>query len=180
VPLGPLWQRAPKERAGIFLIGKVGIGCPTCEAKLRVIQGGIVIATVGSFAALCAAFGALGAIEHAKPGAAKQDLNLLLLVPSIVAWMLLFKRYGHRFARLRAVADGEKVVVFPVSKPLLEQPTGREGPDVGARSQVTDKPADSAECEKTAWVCPECGEENPGQYDICCICETKCDSSEQR
>ncbi|HEX4597696.1 MAG TPA: hypothetical protein VH278_07920, partial [Burkholderiaceae bacterium] len=76
------------------------------------LQSSLVTAVVGSFAALCAAFGALGAVEHAQLGAARQDLNLLLIALAIVGWMILFRRYGYRFARLRVVEDGEKVAVF--------------------------------------------------------------------
>jgi hypothetical protein len=180
VPLGSLWQRAPKDRGGIFLVGKVGIGCPTCETKLRILQAGLVTATMGSFAALCAAFGTLGVIEHAKLGSARQDLNLLLIAPSIVAWMILFRRYGYRFARLRPVENGEKVV-FPLSRPILEQPpAGQRGDrktmDVSAPSHGSVEPPGGAEPERPPWICPECKEENPGRFDRCCICDTERDA----
>ena len=184
VPLAGLWQRATKDRGGIFLIGKVGIGCPACEAKLRVLQSNLAIAAVGSFAAFCAAFGVLGAIEHARLGAARQDLNLLLIAPAIVGWMFLFKRYGYRFARLRALEDGEKVA-FPLSRSVGGAAIAHDRPDkrainVSPPSQAAEGPAVSADTEKAPWSCPECGEENPGRYDVCCICETKRNSSEQR
>jgi hypothetical protein len=183
VPLAGLWQRATKDRGGIFLIGQVGIGCPACEAKLRVLQANLAIAAVGSFAAFCAAFGVLGAIEHARVGAARQDLNLLLIAPAIVGWMLLFRRYGYRFARVRALEDGEKVA-FPLSRPVATAPIADDRPDrkainVGPSSQTAESPAVSADIEKTPWICPECGEENPGKFNICCVCETHRDTSEQ-
>jgi hypothetical protein len=184
VPLAGLWARAAKDRGGIFLIGKVGIGCPSCGARLRVLQTGLAIAAVGSFAAFCAAFGILGVTEHAKLGAAKQDLNLLLIAPAIVGWMFMFRRYGYRFARVRAVEEGEKLVL-PLSRPVLEQPIAakrldQQTKDVGPPSQgATERPRNAGN-ETTPWICPECGEENPGQFNICCICETHRDASEQR
>jgi hypothetical protein len=183
VPLAGLWERAAKDRGRIFLIGKVAIDCPSCGGRLRVLQAGLAIAAVGSLAAFCAAFGILGVTEHAKPGAAKQDLNLLLLAPAIVGWMFLFRRYGHRFAQVRTLEDGEKVIL-PLSKPVLEQPTTGERLDQQTKAvappEDATEPPRSAGNERTPWICPECGEENPGQFNICCICETHRDISEQR
>jgi hypothetical protein len=183
VPLAALWQRAAKDRGGMFLIGRVGIGCPSCEVKLRVLQFRLVFAAVGSFAFFCAAFGVLGVIEHAKLGTARQDLNLLLIAPAIVGWMFLFKRYGYRFARLRTVTDGEKVA-FPLSKPLRLETKGAERPQhqrsESAPSQVAAETASGAEGARPPWICPECGEENPGKFSICCICETQRDAGQQR
>jgi hypothetical protein len=177
VPLVDLWRRAPKDRGGIFLIGKIGIACPMCATKLRVHQTGLVVASVGSFAVFCAAFGVLGAVEHARLGAARQDLNLLLIAPAIVGWMLLFRRYGYRFARLRGIEHGERVV-FPLSKPAVEAKSTGERPRAEAvassrPSPVAPEPATGADVQKEPWICAECGEENPAQFDICCICETR-------
>lgn len=183
VPLAGFWKRAPKDRGGLFLIGRVGVACPACRARLRVLQSSLVTAVVGSFAALCAAFGALGAVEHAQLGAARQDLNLLLIALAIVGWMILFRRYGYRFARLRVVEDGEKVAVFSLFKPMVEQRKGDDRPDqpaieVGAPLQAATQTPARCASEKPAWICPECEEQNPGRYDICCICETHRDAGE--
>ena len=180
VPLAGFWMRASKDRGGIFLIGKVAVACPACDAKLRVLQLGLAIVAIGSFAALCGAFAALGTIEHTKLGAAKQGLNFLLIVPAIVAWMVLFRRYGYRFVSIRLVQDGEKVRLVPLSKPIVleakpEARTAQESIDVKRALQAEKVPPGNANFQKPPWMCPECGEENPGRFDICCICDTRRD-----
>jgi hypothetical protein len=183
VPLGSLWKRAAKDRGAIFLVGRIGICCPSCGARLRVLQAGLITGALASFVVLCAAFGALGSMEHAKLGAAKANLNLLLIAPGIVGWLILFRRYGYQFASVRPVEDGE-TVSFPLSKPVVEEPMDGERPDrqTSARrqSQVALEPAGHADPERPAWICPECKEENPGQFDRCCICDTERDATAQQ
>jgi len=186
VPLGHFWRRAPKDRGGIFLVGKVGVACPACNAKLRVLQLGLAIVAIGSFAALCGAFAAVGTIEHTKLGSAKQGLNLLLIAPALVGWvvlLVLFRGYGYRFVRLRAVQDGEKVGLVPLFKPIvqeakLEARTTQDSIDVNASPQAKKVPSGNANHQKPTWMCPECGEENPGRFNICCICDTRRDTGE--
>ena len=180
VPLGSFWMRAPKDRGGIFLIGNVGVVCPACDAKLRVLQHRLAIVAFGSFAALCAAFAALGNIEHIKFGSATQGLNLLLIATAIVGWMVLFRRYGYRFVHFRPIQDGEKVRLVPLSKPIVpermpEARTTQESVDVKPALQAEKLPSGTATPPKPTWMCPECGEENPGRFDICCICDTRRD-----
>jgi uncharacterized protein (DUF983 family) len=127
VPIQRLYKEAPtlrgglligdgSEFGGVFTIGTTGIVCPTCGAKLRVLQTGVAMAAmstlmigmpilVGPFALLMA--------ELAKTH--DSGWLVLLLLPPAALVVILFNRLPPRFARLRLLGEGERAA-FPLSE----------------------------------------------------------------
>ena len=117
--LSPLWRAFPKGRRGYFWPGKVGIVCPHCGAKLRVITTRIDIA---SWVALCAFFGAfyyavsLMDQPHLEPS---QKAALVCVLGFAGLAQLVPYLFGPNLARLRPV-DADETVKFPLEEAKAE------------------------------------------------------------
>src|SRR6267378_22191 len=107
VSLRELWKEAPKVK-GLFLEGKVGIVCPSCGNKLRVLQYRVVIVTLGLFAAVCVTAAILGNIERARDFRPPQGVQYLIIGLMVGGMFFFQSHYAYRFATLRRVRDGEK------------------------------------------------------------------------
>jgi len=49
VALKELWDAAPKNHGGSVIVMPVGIACPTCGVKLKVLQGRVLLALAFAF-----------------------------------------------------------------------------------------------------------------------------------
>ena len=71
-------------------------------------------------------------------------------------------RVEPRFLRVRLIGKGEEVTF-----PLLERAKERQ-----AEAQVAEDGLDSEakDDDRPEWVCPKCGETNPGNFNECWKC----------
>jgi ribosomal protein L40E len=75
----------------------------------------------------------------------------------------LINRSIPKLLRLRALKDGEQVL-FPL------EPVAKSGQK---EASFVPEPLDHESDEtQVSWVCPKCGEENPGNFDECWKCQT--------
>jgi len=170
VSLRELWKEAPKVR-GVFLEGKVGIVCPSCGVKLRVLQYRVVLATLGLFAifaAICAVFGDFERAHHIKPA---EGVQILFIVSLVGGMFFLQWRYAYRFAAIRSLRDGEKAS-FPLSVSEVETPNliDEAHLDMGLLSRVAAE-LHISPGNARPWICLKCKEENPGEFDSCWNCQ---------
>lgn len=160
-----MWRTAPKSgRGGSVIAGAVGIACPTCGIKLRVLQARLQIA---SALVIVVPVGLALLFGHFDPFYKEEEKRraTLVIIGAIYAFsFLLVNRMSPRLLRLRALKDGEQVG-FPLEvaarihkeeAQFIQEPLDRESPDVGQPS----------------WVCLKCHEENPGNFDECWKCQT--------
>ena|SRR5215472_12268 len=113
--LSPLWRAFPKGRRGYFWPGKVGIVCPHCGAKLRVIATRInIVSWVALAASLGAVYYALSLIEepHVEPS---QKAALVCVFGLAGLAQLVPYLFGPNLALLRSV-DADETVRFPLEE----------------------------------------------------------------
>jgi hypothetical protein len=117
VSLGKLYWKGGTNRAGFFT-HNTGIVCPTCGAKLPLLQLPFILAYL---LGLILFFWVYSLVimhfllrEISTAGWSGWAWALLVLVPAFVA-VAMIQRYTRRFARLRPVEEGEQVA-FPLSK----------------------------------------------------------------
>jgi hypothetical protein len=169
VPLRELWKEAPKVK-GLFLQGKVGIVCPSCGGKLRVLESRVVFLTHGLFAIVCVASALLGDFERAHEIKPSEGLQFLTLAPLVAGMFFLQWRYAYRFASVRNLKDGE-LVSFPLSVSESLDLLDEKNIDMALLSRVAaELKKDTAEAR--TWTCPKCKEQNPGEFDSCWKCQT--------
>lgn len=169
VSLRERWREAPKTRNG-FLCGSVGIVCPVCGSKLRVLQKGVVIAFVLSFATLAAVATITGKFERDHRLATDRTPTVLVVVSLAAAMFCLQWRYAYRFASIRILHVGETASFPPVGDDPVEIPDEADI-DMALLSQVAAQ-ASRVGQEASSWTCPKCQEDNPGQFDRCWKCQT--------
>jgi hypothetical protein len=163
--LKDLWSVAPKGGRGGFVIdGAVGVVCPVCGIKLRVLQPRVQIASVLIFVVPLALGMLLGHFDPFYKDEVKRRASLLILGVIYIFGFYLLARFSPRLLQLRLLKDGE-AVVFPLAvvarvhaeeAEFIKEQLALESPDLG----------------KPAWVCPKCHEENPGNFDECWKCQT--------
>jgi hypothetical protein len=163
IALKELWEAAPKNRGGVAIIRPVGLACPTCGMKLRVLQSrllwGLALAYVVPIAMVVPLFG------HMPPLLTYEARRLVLAAVVVVLTFGAFRLLKHlipRLLRVRILKPEEKVV-FPLAKPA-------------ARAEET-QAIDASDLKRTdddrpEWTCKSCGEENPGNFDECWKCQT--------
>lgn len=155
VPLEQLWSVSPTNRSGL-LIGRIGIICPACDAKLRVVQTRVVLGMLSTYAVLMGGAFLLQTIDSLK------QLYVFYVLGVVVPVVLIQQRTFPRLARLRVLKTGE-TVEFPLTK--LSQFADLDLDDEEAASSETAS-------DEPAWKCKSCGEENPGSFDICWKCRS--------
>ena len=117
--LSPLWRALPKGRRGYFWPGKVGVVCPHCGAKLRVIATRINIA---SWVAAGTFFGAFYYVVSLKDQAhlePSQKAALVCLAGLAGLAQIVPYLFGPELARLRPVESDEEVR-FPLEDAKAE------------------------------------------------------------
>jgi hypothetical protein len=161
------WRVAPKRSRGTSLSGSLGIVCPVCGVKLRVLQGRVQVSLLLTFL-LPVGLGFL--LAHFSPvdrDSVSGKLRLFGLIAVYLGGVVLQWRWAPRLLQLRFVNDGE-AVEYPLvilarelaekrarDAKMLEEQLELESPDVG----------------KPAWTCGKCCEENPGNFDVCWKCQ---------
>jgi len=140
LPLSPLWRTAQKDRSGL-LRGQVGIVCPRCGAKLRIIQTRANLAGwVGVGAFLGGAYYVESLMQQVRLEPA-QKATLVFVVAVVLVAQLMPRLLGPHLAQLRLTGSGEDVT-FPLEE-------------------------DSTD----GWVCSGCRERNPANFPTCWNCE---------
>jgi hypothetical protein len=154
VPLEMVWSLARKNRFGV-LAYSTGVVCPSCGARLRIVQrfSAAVLALLYILAAV--AVGAAG--RFGVPSA-------VALVPALL--VLAFVKFGsgplqRRLAVLK-IREGNDTVDFPVER-LKQELSGeaqrnREAELEGAADTIG------------SWVCRHCGEPTPSDCPACVNC----------
>src|SRR5580698_5999677 len=89
--LRELWQAAPKSRGGVGIIRPVGLTCPTCGMKLKVLQSrllwGLAVAYVVPIAMIVPLFGHMPALLTYE--ARRLVLSAVVVVVTFGAFRLL-------------------------------------------------------------------------------------------
>jgi hypothetical protein len=162
--LGDLWIAAPKGMRGFVIDGPIGVACPTCGIKLRVLQPPVRIAVVLVFLVPLGLAVLLGHFDPFYKDEVKRRASMVVLGAIYLFGFYLLTRLTPRLLQLRLPKDGE-AVEFPLAvvarvhaeeAEFIKEQLELESPDVG----------------KPAWVCPKCHEENPGNFDECWKCQT--------
>jgi hypothetical protein len=106
--LRQLWRVAPTGRSGLLLVGKVGVVCPHCGAKLRVLQGGIGVVLVAAYALFVIGVLVIRWLTH--EGGVKTNQYALVggLAVCIGGAQILLSRWAPHLANLRSIEDGEE------------------------------------------------------------------------
>jgi hypothetical protein len=164
--LKELFSAAPKSRGGSVIVGSVGIACPTCGVKLKVLQGRVLL---GLAVAYVVPFAVVLAVVFMTPWNNDREHRLVSIGVLVIAYFGAFKLHRSlipRLLRVRLIRAGEKIA-FPLTKPARELEEIREATDINA---LTLEPTDDTQ---PVWVCPKCREENPGTFDECWKCQTR-------
>jgi hypothetical protein len=151
VALDALYAAASTSRTGRLLGGPYGLHCPSCGTTLRVSDLLVPLAAL-----LLVALPA-GVLAWMFRGPLEANLQFGAVMIAIPLLMLLQSRYAQRFARLARAAAGEPLVM-PLDPPATPAPPPeQEVVYTGAT---------------TPWHCGACGEENPGNFDVCWQCQS--------
>jgi hypothetical protein len=162
IDLTELWRAAPKSNRGSLLAGNVGIVCPVCGVKLRVLQGRV---QVSGFLPYVVAL-SLGLLATSffppRDGSLKPKAAWVCVFAIFVVSFILQIRLIPRLFTLRYVQDGEQVG-YPLVTLAENLEKQREALEADYLNQP--EPADGP-----AWRCNSCGEENPGTFNECWKC----------
>jgi hypothetical protein len=109
-----LWREAPKSaRLGILLVGKIGLVCPSCGARFRVLQARYGLATLGSYLGILL----LGSVVLEELDIAKTSSRYWLFFAMLFGLLEFLRwRYSYRLLTVRVLGSGEQV-----SFPLVER-----------------------------------------------------------
>jgi hypothetical protein len=154
VPLEIVWSLAPRNRFG-FLRYSTGVVCPSCGAKLRIVQRqSVVFLAVLWIIALIAA-----------EAAGRLDIPFGNLPAfAVLAAFFTLSVSGplqRRVAELK-LRDGIDTVDFPVER-LKQELSGKAQQDREAELAARTEAIDS-------WVCIHCGEPSPIDCPACVNC----------
>jgi hypothetical protein len=111
-------------------------------------------------------------VQKMLPHSAKDARKILALC---VALPLIFflDRFAPCFAQVREPKD-QDMLEFPLSpKPVAEESESAEAKGQRELAEAMDeaKNGGSDNISPLGWRCPSCGEENPGEFDICWKCQ---------
>jgi predicted RNA-binding Zn-ribbon protein involved in translation (DUF1610 family) len=155
IDLAGLWRASPKI-ASLYMKGRIGVVCPNCGAKSQVLShfanlSAILALLFLVFVGVVAAC----AVPIGWSGSERGDRVLWVVAGLIALGGLAVQRSAAPgLLRLRALEPGD-TVKFPLSK--------GPAPEVAAIKELPDD-------TRSSWVCPKCGEENPGNFDECWKC----------
>jgi hypothetical protein len=159
---------AAKQSRGTLLSGSLGIVCPVCGVKLRVLQGRVVASWALALVVPLIVLTLLDSLNPVDRDSVGGKIRLVEFMAVLGGSFVLQWCWTPRLLRLRFVNDGE-TLEYPLvvrarelaedratEAKLLEEQLELESPDVG----------------KPAWTCVKCREENPGNFDICWKCQS--------
>jgi len=155
VSLRLAWELTPKNRYG-FLSYSTGIVCPSCGARLRIVERhakAVAVAIGLSGLAICAV---------AAPWSATVAGTVAMGIGAIGIGLGLYPSgYAQRFlsAELRT---GTSSVDFPVERLKQELAIATGGRDEASEAML--------QAAKEYWVCTHCGEPNPNVSGYCFSC----------
>jgi hypothetical protein len=150
-----VWKLTPKNRFG-FLASSTGVVCPSCGAKLRIVQrhSALVLASLWTVAMIAAA---ATIRRYAVPSEA-------VTVFAVLASTVVLFGSGplqRRFAVLK-IREGIATVDFPVER-LKQELSGEAERNREAELEAAAEAIDS-------WVCMHCGEPTPSDCPACVHC----------
>jgi hypothetical protein len=155
IDLTELWRATPKI-ASLYVKGRIGVVCPHCGAKSRVLGHFANLSAI--LALLFLVFVGVVAARAVPIGWSRSERGdrVLWVVAGVIALggLAVQRSAAPGLLRLRAL-EPKDIVKFPLSK--------RAAPEVAAVKGLSDD-------TRPAWVCPKCGDENPGNFDECWKC----------
>jgi hypothetical protein len=162
IDLKALWRAAPKGR-GLFLSQPVGLACPACGAKLRVLQGWVQVSLLLTYLVPVVAAVFVGRVIPLDANSVRSQLSLVGLAIIWLAGFVLQQHNVPKLLRLRFLNEGE-TVRYPLVDRAKRDAALRAAIEEDERSQPA--PAEDG----PAWTCKACGEENPGTFNECWKC----------
>ena len=169
IDLKDLWRAAPKTSRGSRLAGKIGIVCPVCGIKLRVLDGRMGITSVGLFILMLLSAAVVGKLSRPY---GNERVTLVGFGILYVAGFILFQKSIPRLLRLRLFEEGEKAG-FPLVT-LAEDLAAERKAIEEEEEQNPEQTADDG----PAWKCKSCGAENPSNFSECWKCLKMRDEAE--
>jgi hypothetical protein len=146
------------------LDGHVGIVCPVCGVKLRVLQGGRVQVSGILVFILPVALGFfLTRLFPINSGSPSGKLALAIFAAVYIGAFFLHQHLIPRLLTLRFLKDGESAG-FPLVTLAEDLAAERKAIEEDEKTQLS--PAEDG----PAWTCNACGEENPGTFNECWKC----------
>jgi len=165
LPLRLLWRVAPTGRDGLVLTGKVGIVCPRCGAKLRILQTRIRIWILAVYAVFGGCIYYIGWMTREAHLILDENVLFVGALAGVGVAQFLLWRYTPQLAQLRLLGNDERVQ-FPLARTQAEEANA-----VSGEFEDTGDGEESPEDSKPEWTCPHCREENPASFEICWNCE---------
>jgi ribosomal protein L40E len=143
LPLRSVFRGTPSGYSAV-MFGRIGLECPSCGAKLRIIQARVAVAAWVLFIVfLLGAKGLTSLMQLAHLGAG--DKLQLLCVFGAGIGMMLLPLLAPKLWRVRLV-NPDEVVTFPLGTPKAEEDA------------------------TPGWVCSKCREKNPENFELCWKC----------
>jgi hypothetical protein len=161
VALKELWDAAPKSQGGSLIVRPVGLACPTCGVKLKVLQRRLLLSLAVSYIVPFAIVVPAVFMAQWDNDRERRLVSLGLLMIAYFGAFRILQRLIPRLLRVRLLKDNEKVV-FPLAKAAVETAESQE------TSVLSLEPTDD---DRPEWTCKSCGEENPGNFDECWKCQ---------
>jgi len=154
VPLETVWQLTPKNRFG-FLAYSTGVVCPSCGARLRIVQrqSVLVLGTLWIIAMIAA--------DAARRSGVPTDALAVLVVLAGTFVLLGSGLIQRRFAVLK-LREGIDTVDFPLER--LKQELS------GEAQRNRESELEAAAEIIGSWVCTHCGEPTPDDCPACVHC----------
>lgn len=161
IDLKELWRAAPRTGRGSRLDGIIGVVCPACGIKLRVLDGRMAIISLGLFVLMVLSAAVVGKLSRPYGN----DRAILVGFGIVCfAGFILFQKSIPKLMRLRLLEEGEKAS-FPLV--TLAEELAAERTAIEEQEEQNPEPAADA---GPAWKCKSCGEENPGNFNECWKC----------
>jgi hypothetical protein len=154
VPLELVWSLTPKGRLG-FLAYSTGVVCPSCGAKLRIVQRQSAL-VLGSLWII-----AIMAVEAARRSGVPSYVVTTFAV--LVTTLLIFgSALLQRRSAVLKLREGIDTVDFPLER-LKHRLSGEAQRD---RETELEAAADVI----ASWICMHCGEPTPDDCPACVNC----------
>jgi hypothetical protein len=169
LPLRQLWAAADTDRNGA-LSRKCGIVCPQCGMRLRVFQTRVSIFRLCLLVLSIAV--AVFLVQQIFPYRDKDARKILTLCVGLPLVFFL-NQFAPCFARVGEIKD-QDILEFPLSPKLAaEEPESAEAKGQRELAEAMDEAQSSrsSNVSPSDWRCASCGEENPGEFDICWKCQ---------
>lgn len=165
--MAEFWRVAPKQIRSASLSGSLGIVCPVCGVRLKVLQGRVQVSWILAFAVPIAVALLVGRVIPLDSGTVSAKATLIALGVFYFAGFALQGHYSPRLLTLRFLRDGE-TVEYPLMIHAKELAAEAKLEEQLAQEQLE---MESPDVGKPAWTCAKCREANPGNFDICWKCQ---------